>query len=374
MNRFIFLLLPTLILISCTSQPSVEQEMPPPEISFSDAMLDSLGHEIEAQINVGDGTLLDQLFSFEQLFERIAWPEVLSAREKEEALRGYTEATERSGSSFAQNIVSQWYNEGEIRFLGVRHEPDGVKLLYRFSSPVNGLNYISFLVGEVQGAPVFVDLHTSMLGENYSNVLKRTFAQDQSSPIHRLLGTEGETKKLSDAIEQMQLRYKAGEFRDVVDYYASLSESLRHQKILHLIRIRAVSAIEDDELYATAIEEAQSLFPNDPALDLLLIDFYAIRQQYDSVLIAIDQLDKRIKDPYLDYQRGSIALAQKDYDKARAYAQALIRYDSALAEPYLLLISAAMDEKNHSALADGLALMQEAGVDKIAFDNIEQDS
>ena len=45
----------------------------------------------------------------------------------------------------------------------------------------------------------------------------------------------------------------------------------------------------------------------------MTLDFYVIRDQYDSALAAIDRLDQRVQDPYLNYQRGSIAFAQGEY-------------------------------------------------------------
>ncbi len=372
MMRFLLLSLPAMILVACTSDPQPQEEMPAPEITLSDEMLDSLGREIEAQISVGNPELFDRLFRMDRLFERMMWPETPTDAEREQFMTGYRQAAELEGGNLSEQIVAQWYSQGSIRFLGVRKDSGGTKLLFRFSSPTSGLNYIEFLVADEGGEPALIDMYTSMLGENYSATMKRTM-QDQSSPLRNLLAKAKGEDDLNDALTRMRELLNQGEFQGALDYYDGLPESTRRQKLLHLLRIQAASQLEDDARYAAIIEDTRSIFPNDPGLDLLLVDYYTIRERYDSVLMLIDRLDQRMHDPYLNYQRGAIALAQKDYPKAVEYGEALLGFDSTLSEPYLLLISIALEQEDYPALAEYLERMQLSGADEIAFENIDAD-
>ena len=105
----------------------------------------------------------------------------------------------------------------------------------------------------------------------------------------------------------------------------------------------------------------------------MTLDFYVIRDQYDSALAAIDRLDQRVQDPYLNYQRGSIAFAQGEYGQSQEYAEDLIRFDSTLSEPYLLMATIVPEQKDFEAPAKALGRMQTSGADEIAFKLIDVD-
>ena len=107
MMRFLLLSLPAMILVACTSDPQPQEEMPAPEITFSDEMLDSLGREIEAQISVGNPELFDRLFRMDRLFERMMWPETPTDAEREQFMTGYRQAAELEGGNLSEQIVAQ---------------------------------------------------------------------------------------------------------------------------------------------------------------------------------------------------------------------------------------------------------------------------
>ena len=373
MLRLSLCLLPALLFVACMSQPSIDEEMPPPDVSFTDIELDSLGRAIEEEIAMGVADKLDRTLDMEQIFARMMWPHVPDDEEIEDFFNGYNQGVTRDGMNFAEQIVAQWYNTGSLRFLGVRRDSSGTRLLYRFSSPTEGLNYIEFLVGERDGEPVLVDMYTSLLGENFSAVMRHSYLQPGSNPLYRLVGKGVNGEELSAALLEIKQMMQAGEYQEILDYYKTLPKSLRLQKLVHIQRIQAAAQLDDDMQYETILGDAIALFPNDPGIDLMLMDYYTLRGQYDSVLHLVDRLDEQMQDPYLDYQRGSMALEKGKYDQAREYGEKLIAFDSSMVEPYLLMIAIAMYEKDAKALSESLERMQLSGTSDIAFENVESD-
>ena len=84
--------------------------------------------------------------------------------------------------------------------------------------------------------------------------------------------------------------YERGDSPSVLTIYAQLPESIQTERSLLLINLRA-SSRSSEEQYAEAISRFKKQFPDDPALNILMVDRHMSAQQFAEALACLDRLD-----------------------------------------------------------------------------------
>ena len=112
----------------------------------------------------------------------------------------------------------------------------------------------------------------------------------------------------------------------------------------------------DESKYLEALLNFQSLYPNDPNIDLLMMDAYIINKEIPKAMASIDKLDRFINtDPFLDYFRAFICNIDDNSGEARKYLERLYKnypeFDSGVLELIANYIQAGMNEKANSLIA-----------------------
>lgn len=372
MDRLLLLFVAAILTLASCGERSPGGRIPSPDVDFEEAQLRGLGLEIEAEFNAGQHELFDEVFDLGELFKRMIWPTTPSKSQVAEFIEGTREQGGSLGSSLAARIIST----GNLTLLHARKNEHGTALLYRLfsSGEEGGFDYIEFLVGKnEEGEPVLVDMYTTSNGEYVSQLLRRVYASSGSGVLGKLvdLVKSGETEKIVSAHEEMMIRARSGEHQQVLDYYNTLPAEIREQKIIQLRRIDAAAMLENDSIYEVAIQDFRKVAPDDPALAFKQIDYYIIREEYDSVQVVLNQLDERVDDPWLDYQRAEIAVLQEQYSKAVEYSERLIQRDSTLLEPYYMLIAIALRQDDYPGVNQGLERIRASGLASIDFEGIE---
>lgn len=375
------LLFPVLfvLLLSCNVSPDeVADTVPPaPEVSLSDDELVVLAQTIEDDFNLGDGSIFEEFFDLVIFFERMVWPHVPKKNEVAEFVREMQPSPGEKG--FGMRIVGKMQEAGQISFLRVARDTEGVRLLYRYEGVNDALSYLELLIAEDKEnkRPTIVDFYNASTGEHFSRTMRRLLYSNGTGLLARVLDkVNNEAEKAVEAAETMQQMVDEGKYDEALDHFDALPENVQQQKTLQFIRVKIAMESGDNERYAAAIKEMLDLYPNDAGLNLIQIDHFIIRKEYDSALAAYDRLDKRVRDPYLDSQRAYVYLAKGDLERAAQSANAVIRWDSTLVEPHYVLVAVANKKKDYVAVAQALERMQQASAEtvEIDFEVIESDA
>ncbi len=161
-----------------------------------------------------------------------------------------------------------------------------------------------------------------------------------------------------DKVKQMSEAVLDGRPRDALAIFDGLPDSLKHDKVVLLVRLRTVQALDDDEACTKAIAEMHALFPDDPNTDLLSIDYYFLKKMTKEALEAIDRLDKSVGgDPYLDVLRANTHFQSGDLATAREDAERAVKREATLIEGYWTLVTISLSEERYddtAALLDTL--------------------
>ena len=160
-----------------------------------------------------------------------------------------------------------------------------------------------------QVADIFIYLN----GENLSETMHGVYLQ-LSDEIGK------EEAPWIEKLPQIRLLITANRHQEAMDIYKQIPDKAKKNRTFQILHINICSGLTDEE-YAQAIQEYEMLYPNEPNMQLLMIDGYAMRKKYDKALEAVNGLDKMInKDPILDYYRAfCYSLLEDDVNTENAW-------------------------------------------------------
>ncbi len=210
---------------------------------------------------------------------------------------------------------------GTHTFIGLREVDGSPRPIIRMLSDA-GLNYAELELVRFDEGIRAVDTTYYQSGEPLSATLRRLVLSAQ---------TALDDGQINDAalLQEITAKQRTGDNAGALALIGQLPTALRNDKAMMLMEI-GLDPGGDDTRYLAAIERFEKAFPGDPALDLVSVDGFFMRKQFDRVHATLDRLQKRIDDPYLEVMH---ALAHFQADKLD---DALVKVDAAIArEPTL---------------------------------------
>ena len=255
--------------------------------------------------------------------------------------------------NFGEILIEEKKNEASYEFVKFyKDKTNKYHLLFRFFS-ANGINYHDHLLKKVKGTPKIVDTYIFMSGENLSDTYRTIYK-------NALYGSNFLTKDISDGryvkdmnkLKKIRLLNSKGKFMKSHKVYQSISSTSKQEKIFKLTNITITSNISL-ELYEEALDDYDEKYPNDPSLQLMAIDRYLIKKEYDKSLLAIDKLDSLVKgDSFLNYLRGNVNFLKKDYSSAQSNYKNTIKEYPEFFDVYESLLNLYLETNNRKNAID----------------------
>ena len=270
------------IMASCTQ----------PEKPLTKEEVRDFAKKIELSIEKREGKILDEAFDSKAFFKRM---NLEDGKDNRSIQSGIME-----GMKMGTKLVTSLTEKGSYSFIK-QYEKDKVQhIMFRLYDQ-GSINYHDFELKRTKGEPRIVDVYVYTSGETLSETIKNLFADfkgeffDNATPQ-----TDAVIKRLPD----IRMLIVKGKHLEALDIYNSLSEKMQKSRPFQIIHVEICSGLTDDE-YTSSIAEYEKLYPNEPNMQLLLIDGYILRKEYVKALTAVNELDKMInKDPLLDYHRA----------------------------------------------------------------------
>ena len=223
---------------------------------------------------------------------------------------------------------------GTNSLIGMR-EVDGThRPIVRMLSSA-GLNYAELELARFAEGIRAVDTTYYLTGEPLSTTLRRLIGSAQTAV------DDGQIND-SALLLQITAKQRAGDNAGALELIRQLPTAMRNDKAMMLMEV-GLDPGGDDARYLAAIERFEKAYPGDPALDLVSIDGFFMRKQFDRLHATLDRLQKRIDDPYLEVMHALAFFEAKDLDKALAKVDVAITR-----EP---LLQAAWDAKSAICLS-----------------------
>ena len=343
-----FLVLASIVILGVASpRQSVAQE-----VRYRVAMrpTDRESREIAEHLKeclyAGDLDSLEMLLDTDALLERARGSSstaasILVLEELEELLR--------ARAWFGVEVAAAIEAGGDYGLLRTIEKRGEQRALFRLLTSDGGLNYHEMvlerrgLAGPVRVVDVYVHLTGELLSESYRRTFRVASQGLEDSLFERLMRNEsshsdhrGEILRLNDLIRE-------GRHQEALELWDGLPVSMASEKSMLIKRLAITQELGDAEYVAT-IRKIWSLFPDDPALDLISLDAFILERRYGLAFEVLDRLDLAVGgDPYLDVQRAGLYLLQRNYEEAKRYASRAITREPYLEPAYWTIASVALD-------------------------------
>ena len=240
-------------------------------------------------------------------------------------------------------------------------------ILFRMILANGGLNYHDYqIIKKASGELKIADIYVYTNGETISHQGNRIFLQaalslgmskgDKISPQEKaMLSAFATLRKMAQANTQNKPL-------QVIKFYKELPEKFQKQKVFMLLALLNYAKFSEPD-YIKTMEKYKGLFPNDPSLNLILLDYYFLKKEWKNLNATIDELNQKVGgDPYLQLYKASIALVQKDYKTAMKKSQTVIEKLPYITNAYFTYITAALKIKDFKGVTKQLQALKKQGV------------
>ncbi|RZL36374.1 MAG: hypothetical protein EOP00_29545 [Pedobacter sp.] len=253
--------------------------------------------------------------------------------------KGVEQALKKHNSE--KNIYNTLGTTGSLSLVK-QYEKDGRHRVIFRAYGTGGLNYFDMELTKMKGKTGIADILVYTTGDNLSTSMAEL--------AEKLLGAEGnETKDFKDGIADIQMHVRYNDYKKAKAAYDKLPAETKNTKVMEALYLLIIPQLEGDEYHAE-MSKLESKYASDPNSQLMLIDVYLVKKDYEKALRSIDMIDKNINtDPFLNFYRGLVYNMKEDREKAIEHfekaAIAMPGFGDNLAELFVQYASAGNKEQ-----------------------------
>jgi tetratricopeptide (TPR) repeat protein len=333
--------------------PSRASESRAPAAQSDAEAFREFAQQVEAAAQRGDEPFFDQMFDRDATLAL-----AMNGLDAPPALAEQFRSIEKAAWRFARTFLEQIrQGAATYRFLRLRVGLGGrPQALFRLLGKDGGTNFHEYALRRDASGVKAVDFYLYSTGEWKSDILRRNWLSGMSAAglpglSSRLAGVDSERVKHIADIQRIDTLHEAGQSAEALGLLLKLPASVQSDRNLLRIRVGVAQRVGERE-HTEAVEAFARRFPNDPALDLRLIDILAARKQYDQALAAIERLQQATGgDAYFDGLSGTVSYLKGDRAAARAAAQKAVASEPSFATGHLILLRLAVEAKDHAETA-----------------------
>jgi hypothetical protein len=323
----------------------------------TDAQCEAFGRRCENRFARGDRSFYANALAFGSLLDR-----ALPGDNRPKPDAGDVAAAEKAFYGLLKNRVA---TARSVKFLH-RQSLDGEPgILLRLITANGGLEFQTVVLKcGPDGKLRIVDAFSYSTGEKLSEVLKHILAAQLQGKDKSLTGeifTNSALARYTPQWAQMVKLNLDGKPKDVLAVYTNLPTAAQRDKLFLREKIMAAATVDENQCL-DAVELWHKQYPDDPFPDLVPLNLYLARRQYNKVLECFDKLERAIgNDTYMDFVRAGIFLEKRDLTRARKYATQAFNAEPALTEAGVLAFNVLSYERRYDecvAVLDKMRLQE----------------
>jgi len=257
---------------------------------------------------------------------------------------------EAAQARFAAQIIEPILAGATYKFLRLHAKADRKYALCRLLTADGRVNYHDVLLargpgGRVRAADIYVLFAGELLSQTYRRVVVQLLGQGGAGEANRLKGPDRDLLHSLATLERISAARQKGDLKEARRLFAELPEGMRGEKAFLLLRVQ-LTPREDEAEYLAALEAFRSRYPEDAGVDLLSIDFFALKKDYAKALEAIGRVEKAVGgDPSLLVQRANVHVLRGANAEARQAARQALEQEPTLLGAYWALVAVSLKEK-----------------------------
>lgn len=346
------------------SGPPTEKKVAEKTTPTTEAECREFAEALEKAARNSDRAKLDSMLDLNEMAIRALASLPISEGEREGIL-GWLRSVSSNGAPLTRSILSGMDAGGSYKLLHVRMVDGRPRATFRLYRSDEGTNYHEIITAKRPDGRIVVDeLYLFLSGEPMTSTMRRvvlpSVAEVNRKAIEQLKGDDGLYVSQLRTITAFSSAISAGKRQDARDLYDALPTKVREMKPIALLRVKMNAGGANEKDYRAAIADLQRLFPGDPLVDYLAIDYYVLGKQYDQANDCIDRVDRAIGgDPAMRSMKGNVYMAAGKYREANEVFEKTIREDPQYRDAYWGRITVALKEKKFAEVLSWLKTLVE---------------
>lgn len=271
----------TCALGACKSSNPPARKVAPPTLAEAEAF----AKDFASKMSPCSATALNDALDFDMVITRAVAGRNIPG--------GAVKQIKREAPSIGGKFCSQ-LSEASYTYLRTQMIDGAPQPLFRVITGT-AVNYHQLELDKHNGTIRAADIYLYATGERLSDTFGKLF----DSMI------ETSVREAGESMQRVQRLVAAGKHDEALAALKAMPEKLRTSKPLMLMEVQISSNVNDDTKYLAAIEAYGRAFPNDPSLDLVMVDGAYLRKEWAEVHRLVDKLEQRVGgDPYLELLRA----------------------------------------------------------------------
>ncbi len=348
------------------------------QASPSDSLISSFLYQIQGSLMSGNPDLLNQSMDMKRLIDKTfsglpAPPEIELSFTAEIA----------DNFNLGKEITTAMGEEGHYMARQFMVSGDTIFALFRFYMQNGGLNYHEYEIfydddGKFRIGDAYVMSTGEYLSETFRFLLEPALLTHQSimddlSKIAAII--KGDRQEYMQDMEKVQLirnEFQKGNYQKAHEIYIGMGDEARMKKAVQLMNIKTVTQLSDS-LTIKYTDIYQESFPGDPSLQLMMIDNYFLKKQYDRAINAINGLMVLVgqDDGHLENMKAQIHLVAGNSEKFVEHARAAIQLEPWLPDPYFSLIQFHIAVKDYDIVVELMKLLEKEASITFSEENLK---
>jgi Flp pilus assembly protein TadD len=311
----------------------------------------------------GDKAAFLELIDWNAMCDKAA--ETPNFPDLEKARRNFKEASMaaiKDSGGMLTGIHNEIQQGGSYKALNINVKAKAATVVFRLHLAGDGLNYHRYSLARRRDRVVADDLYIFLSAENLSEGLRRNWLL----AAKRALELAGGNKKIKDdpylahleEYKQVNSLFAQKKNGEALKVYRALPEALRKDKNLMVLAMAAARS-ESPQEHTRMVDEFRKAHPRDAALDLLLIDAYAARKEFDEAIHCLERLNTAVgDDALLSAKRAAFLLEMGKVAEARKAIDAAISGEPDELDGYAIGLDVALAEKNFDDTVTYMTIME----------------
>lgn len=281
----------------------------------------------------------------------------ISDKEKTAITDGFMTST----SQLVGEIANVSKRGGDYRFVHVLRRGGAPYVLFRINDPELGFNYHQLRLRKVNGKVEADQFFTAVTGEEMSETLRNLLAPsvESMSVLGKLSGAQKTALENLKMQKNMKAAIERGQPTAALQIYQEMPDEVKKSKMSMLHRITA-TPVEDEEAYATAINEFLELFPDDASVGMVTLDSAVIKNDPELLLQGYDALQKWTGgDPFLSLMVAANLAIMGRKEKAKELVSSIDVDSLGMSDGHDYRLTVALEIGDHAEVLKQLRILKD---------------
>jgi len=228
-------------------------------------------------------------------------------------------------TSFPNELINSIKNGDFYNFVSYHFDPidKTYHMIFRYYSEKYGIDYHDYRVLSNDESLIIDDVFVYSSSQKLSETLKLFYLGEVSKNYISSI-TNKEDYKYVLMLKNFVDAKNNNELQKAYKHISILNKALNNKdRFTAMLKLKLSRSISD-EAYFESMEDVLASFTIDPSTNLSAIRYHYLNKDYEAVFKSINSIQNHTNDTFLDFEKGNLSFAAKNYESAAVFYKNMI--------------------------------------------------